>query len=267
MDGVHPHAAARGPEEMCFITAALQGAAMGTCFPARPAPENGCLGSMPEVMFAGPDGRLEGRYHHAKRPNAPVALLLHPHPLHGGTMNNRVIHALFQRYQAMGFSVLRFNFRGVGKSQGRYDGGIGEISDAAAALDFLQAVNPAASMLWVAGYSFGAYVGMQLLMRRPEMGGFVCISPPASHYDFGFLAPCPCGGLVVHGEDDELVPVGSVSKLVEKLNTQKGVSIDYRTIGSAGHVYTPEQVERVTDMAQDHVQAIMGKSRMALAAD
>ena len=86
---------------------------------------------MPEVMFAGPDGRLEGRYHHAKQANAPVALVLHPHPLHGGTMNNRVVHALYQRFQAMGFSTLRFNFRGVGSSQGRYDGGIGEISDAA----------------------------------------------------------------------------------------------------------------------------------------
>src|SRR5512139_2643065 len=62
---------------------------------------------MPEVMFAGPDGRLEGRYHHSKRPNAPVALILHPHPLHGGTMNNRVTYSLYQRFQAMGFSVLR----------------------------------------------------------------------------------------------------------------------------------------------------------------
>jgi alpha/beta superfamily hydrolase len=163
--------------------------------------------------------------------------------------------------------VLRFNFRGVGKSQGRYDGGIGEISDAAAALDFLQAVNPNASMLWVAGYSFGAYVGMQLLMRRPEMGGFVSISAPASHYDFGFLAPCPCSGMILHGEEDELVPLNSVQKLVDKLNTQKGVTIDFRTIPSAGHVYTPEQVEALSGMAEDHVLSVLNRSRMALAAD
>ncbi|MCS6892616.1 MAG: alpha/beta hydrolase [Rhodovarius sp.] len=222
---------------------------------------------MPEVTFAGPDGRLEGRYHHAKRPNAPVALLLHPHPLHGGTMNNRVVYSLYGKFQEMGFSVLRFNFRGVGKSQGRYDGGIGEIGDAAAALDFLQAINPHASMLWVAGYSFGAYIGMQLLMRRPEMGGFICISPPASHYDFGFLAPCPCSGLIVHGEEDELVPLSSVVKLVEKLNSQKGVKIDFRTIKGAGHVFTPPQVEVVTEMAADHVNQVLNRSRNALAAD
>jgi uncharacterized protein len=222
---------------------------------------------MPEVMFAGPDGRLEGRYHHAKKPNAPVALLLHPHPLHGGTMNNRVVHALYQRLQAMGFSVLRFNFRGVGRSQGRYDGGVGEISDAASALDFLQAVNPNAQSLWVAGYSFGAYVGMQLLMRRPEMGGFISIAAPASHYDFGFLAPCPCNGLILHGADDELVPEGAVKKLVEKLNGQRGISIDYRVMAGAGHVFTPEQTAQVVDATEDHISSVLNRSRMALAAD
>jgi len=222
---------------------------------------------MPEVMFAGPDGRLEGRYHHSKRPNAPVALILHPHPLHGGTMNNRVVYALYQRFQAMGFSTLRFNMRGVGRSQGRYDGGIGEISDACAGLDFLQAVNPNASMLWVAGYSFGAYVGMQVLMRRPEMGGFISLSAPASHYDFGFLAPCPCNGLILHGAEDELVPEPSVRKLVDKLNTQKGISIDYRVLPGMGHVYTPGQTDAAVDAAEDHIMGVLNRSRMALAAD
>jgi alpha/beta superfamily hydrolase len=108
---------------------------------------------------------------------------------------------------------------------------------------------------------------MQLLMRRPEMGGFVSISAPASHYDFGFLAPCPCSGMILHGEEDELVPLNSVQKLVDKLNTQKGVTIDFRTIPSAGHVYTPEQVEALSGMAEDHVLSVLNRSRMALAAD
>jgi alpha/beta superfamily hydrolase len=167
----------------------------------------------------------------------------------------------------MGFSTLRFNFRGVGRSQGRYDGGIGEISDAAAALDFLQAVNPNAASLWVAGYSFGSYVGMQLLMRRPEMSGFISISPPASHYDFGFLAPCPCNGLMLHGADDELVPEISVRKLVEKLNTQKGIAIDYRVMEKAGHIFTPPQAEQVAEATEDHINRALNRTRMALAAD
>src|SRR3546814_4283821 len=84
----------------------------------------------------GPEGRLEGRYQHGTLPNAPIALMLHPHPQHGGTMNNKVIYAAYHAFARKGFSVLRFNFRGVGRSQGRFDRGEGELSDAASALDW-----------------------------------------------------------------------------------------------------------------------------------
>ena len=92
---------------------------------------------MPEVIFPGPDGRLEGRYHPQKTKDAPIAILLHPHPQFGGTMNNKVVYNLHYAFYNMGFTVLRFNFRGVGRSQGEYDQGIGELSDAASALDYL----------------------------------------------------------------------------------------------------------------------------------
>ena len=88
---------------------------------------------MPEVIFNGPDGRLEGRYHHRKGATAPIALLLHPHPRHGGTMNNKIVYTLYQVFVRRGFSVLRFNFRGVGRSQGDFDNGPGELGDAASA--------------------------------------------------------------------------------------------------------------------------------------
>ncbi|MGH7118527.1 MAG: alpha/beta hydrolase [Acetobacteraceae bacterium] len=221
---------------------------------------------MPEVMFAGPDGRLEGRYFHSRDRGAPLALVLHPHPLHGGTMNNRIAFTLYQTFQKLGFSVMRFNFRGVGRSQGRYDGGVGEISDAAAALDWMQMVNPNAGGLWIAGYSFGAFVGMQLLMRRPEISAWVSIAPPANHYDFGFLAPCPCGGLLLHGDADELVPEPAVAKLVEKLNTQKGVRVDYRILRGADHVLA-EHVRPIVGAVEDYVTKLLAPSRMALAAD
>ncbi|MFN8984434.1 MAG: hypothetical protein ACK5X9_18190 [Alphaproteobacteria bacterium] len=108
---------------------------------------------------------------------------------------------------------------------------------------------------------------MQVLVRRRDLGGVVSLSAPGSVGDFGFLAPCPCGGLILHGADDELVPEISVKKLVEKLNTQKGVSIDYRVMAGAGHVFTPEQTEKVVDAAEDHVMGILNRNRMALAAD
>ena len=93
---------------------------------------------MPEVIFPGPEGRLEGRFSPGPRPRAPVALILHPHPQAGGTMNNRIVQALYQTFVRRGFATLRFNFRGVGKSQGVFDNGIGELSDAASALDWVQ---------------------------------------------------------------------------------------------------------------------------------
>lgn len=221
---------------------------------------------MPEVMFAGPDGRLEGRYHHSKETGAPLALVLHPHPLHGGTMNNRITYGMFQAFQRLGFSVMRFNFRGVGRSQGRYDGGIGEISDAAGALDWMQSVNPNSSGLWIAGYSFGAFVGMQLLMRRPEISGWISVAPPATHYDFGFLAPCPTGGLMIHGDADEMVAESGVRKLVDKLNTQKGVSIDYRVYEGADHVMA-NYADRIGEDVEGYVRQSMARKQMALAAD
>jgi alpha/beta superfamily hydrolase len=222
--------------------------------------------AMPEVMFAGPDGRLEGRYHHSKESGAPVALILHPHPLHGGTMNNRITYSMYQSFQKLGCSVMRFNFRGVGRSQGRYDGGIGEIGDAAAALDWMQAVNPSHGGLWIAGYSFGAFIGMQLLMRRPEISGWVSVAPPANHYDFGFLAPCPCGGLLVHGDSDELVPEPAVRKLVDKLNTQKNVHVDYRVFEGADHVFA-SHADQVAEAVEDHCGQAIARRQMALAAD
>ena len=160
---------------------------------------------MPEVIFPGPEGRLEGRFSPGPRPRAPVALILHPHPQGGGTMNNAIVLALYKTFVRRGFATLRFNFRGVGKSQSVFDNGIGELSDAASALDWVQSIHPEAETTWIAGFSFGAWIGMQLLMRRPEARGFISIAPPANMYDFSFLAPCPSSGIIIQGEGDEVV--------------------------------------------------------------
>ena len=144
---------------------------------------------MPEVIFAGPEGRLEGRFQQGKGDTPPVAIVLHPHPLFGGTMNNKVCYELYHMFLNRGFSVLRFNFRGVGRSQGEYDHGQGELADAATALDYVQQTNPNAPFAWVAGFSFGSWIAMQLLMRRPEIVGFICGSTPATSTTFLFSPP------------------------------------------------------------------------------
>jgi len=192
---------------------------------------------MPEVHFPGPEGRLEGRYHPLPEKDAPIALILHPHPQYGGTMNNPVTYNLHYAFRDMGFTVMRFNFRGVGRSQGEYDQGIGELSDAASALDYLQSMHEAASACWVAGFSFGAWIGMQLLMRRPEINGFISVAPPANLYDFTFLAPCPSSGLIINGEADRIVPMEDVTRLSDKLKAQKGITITHTTVPDANHFF------------------------------
>src|SRR5262249_25874412 len=193
--------------------------------------------AMPEIIFTGPAGRIEGRYHPARKKNAPRAIVLHPHPQFGGTMNHPIIYQLYYAFVHRGFSALRFNFRGVGRSQGSFDHGQGELSDAAAALDWAQTINPEAKSCWIAGFSFGAWIGMQLLIRRPEMEGFISICPPANLYDFSFLAPCPSSGLIIHGDKDAVVPHKDVTTLVDKLKTQKGIVIEQKVVQGANHFF------------------------------
>ena len=192
---------------------------------------------MPEVIFTGPAGRLEGRYHPAKQKNAPIAMVLHPHPQFGGNMNNPIVYQVYYAFVHRGFSVLRFNFRGVGRSQGSFDHGAGELSDAASALDWAQSISPEARACWIAGVSFGSWIGMQLLMRRPEIEGFISIAPQPNLYDFTFLAPCPSSGLIIHGENDKVAPPKDVQTLVDKLKTQKGIKIEQQIVKGANHFF------------------------------
>ena len=155
-------------------------------------------------------------------------------------MNDRIVQRLYKTFVDRGFATLRFNFRGVGRSQGSFDNGIGELSDAASALDWVQSIHPESQTTWVAGVSFGALIGMQLLMRRPEIRGFISIAPPANMYDFSFLAPCPASGIFIHGAADTVVQPIAVTKLVEKLRTQKHITIHHEEIPRANHFFENE---------------------------
>ncbi len=212
---------------------------------------------MPELIFPGPEGRLEGRYHpQPGKPDAPLAIVLHPHPQYGGTMNNRVVYNLHYAFHRLGFTVMRFNFRGVGRSQGEFDQGVGELSDAAAALDYLQAMNPNSKHCWVAGFSFGAWIGMQLLMRRPEITGFVSVAPPANMYDFSFLAPCPNSGLIINGTADRVAPSKDIHTLVAKLREQKGITITHEEIEGADHFFRDDEahMKPMIEIVQSYVR-------------
>jgi alpha/beta superfamily hydrolase len=208
---------------------------------------------MPEVFFNGPAGRLEGRYTESKNKKAPLALVLHPHPLYGGTMNNNVVYNVYTTLVEQGFTVLRINFRGVGRSVGQFDNGLGEMTDAATALDWLQLNNPLNSGNLIAGFSFGAWIAMQLIMRRPEINNFIAISPPVNKYDFSFLSPCPIPGLIVQGDQDSIVSEESVLELANKLSKQKHIKIDYKTIQGADHFFRMK-INELTQVINEHIQ-------------
>ncbi len=214
---------------------------------------------MADIIIQGPAGRLEAKYHRSYRKEAPIALVLHPHPIHGGSMHSKPAYTLYHAFAQEGFNVLRFNFRGVGKSEGVFDNGEGELSDAAAALDWLQADNRSASAIWVAGFSFGAWITLQMLMRRPEIDGFLAISPPVNMYDFNFLAPCPITGLIVQGGLDTIVPPEAVKTFFKKLAAQKNSKVEFMELEKADHFFTnlqPQLSAQIKDYLRRNVKFV-----------
>ena len=196
-----------------------------------------------EIFIPGPSGRIQAKYSKNDQQGAPVALVLQPHPQYGGTMNNKIVYETYNSFYKMGFSVIRINFRGVEKSDGIFDNGQGELSDAAAALDWIERENIDHSQCWVSGFSFGSLIAMQLLMRRPEINRFIAISLQPNVYDFSFLSPCPTSGLVVCGQNDELVPSEYVNLLNKRLSIQKGVKVEFQKIEGANHFFKNKEKE------------------------
>jgi len=190
-----------------------------------------------EVFIPGPAGRLEAKYFKNQKQKSPIAIILQPHPQYGGTMNNRIVVEVFNSFIENGFSALRLNFRGVGKSEGTFDNGQGELSDAAAALDWIERENQDFSQCWVSGFSFGSLICMQLIMRRPEVTKFISVSPQPNVYDFTFLAPCPISGQIISGEKDELVSKESLNDLRIRLENQKGIEVKFNEIKNSNHFF------------------------------
>lgn len=216
---------------------------------------------MPETIINAPEGRIEARYH-INPSSKLIALVLHPHPEHGGNMNDKVTYALYRTFVDSGFNTLRFNFRGIGKSEGKFSNGEGEISDTATVLDWMQTQNPNASSCWIAGFSFGAWIGMQLLMRRPEINNFISVSPPVNIYDFNFLAPCPAPGLIIKGNKDKIIPTESIDKLVEKISLQRNIKINYKIIEGADYLYT-NKINDLIHHVKDYLDSILAPAKLA----
>ncbi len=192
----------------------------------------------PALSVPGPEGTLDVLYTKPANPRAPVVLALPPDPHEVGTMTNRVLAAMHRAFQTCGFAVLRINYRNAERSpMPPPEENATEVADAAAALDYLQSTHPDTTDYWMAGYSLGAWVALQMLMRRPEVNGFVAVSPRVDFCDFSFLNPCPSPGLVVTGTIDKKVSKKQTDQFVNQLKTPGGKEIVYKRVPKADHQY------------------------------
>jgi len=156
-------------------------------------------------FLPGPSGRLEAIYKRADR--APrSALVCHPHPQHGGTMHNKVVYRAAKAFEGLGWSVLRFNFRGVGASEGSFEDGRGEAEDVTAALDWPAGRDPGAPLV-VAGFSFGNAVGLPVGAKDDRVSHLVGIGTPTDRFPFDLLAEVPKPKLFIQSDNDEHGPL------------------------------------------------------------
>jgi alpha/beta superfamily hydrolase len=168
------------------------------------------------VSIPGPAGTLEARIEDpiaVGQARQVIGVVCHPHPLHGGTMQNKVVHTAARAMQEAGAATVRFNFRGVGGSTGVYDNGVGELADALAVVDWARA-HFDCDALWLAGFSFGAATALQAATRGAAPRKLVTIAPPVGRI---IVEPIPrpdCPWLVVQGDQDELVDVALVQRWV-----------------------------------------------------
>jgi uncharacterized protein len=186
------------------------------------------------LFLDGPAGRLEALLWTPVSDAAPVlaALVCHPHPLYGGTLHNKVVYQVAKSLDALGVPVLRFNFRGAGRSEGAHDRGRGEAGDVQAALDFLSAEFPGVSVL-LAGFSFGAWVGLRVGCADQRVAELMGLGTPVNNSDFNYLQSCTKPKLFIQGSKDEHGDIRKLEKLVALLPGENHLV----TIAGAEHFF------------------------------
>jgi alpha/beta superfamily hydrolase len=204
-----------------------------------------------ETYFVpGPAGRLECflKRPSVVAPGSTVAVICHPHPIFGGSMHNKVVHAAAEALAGLGMPVVRFNFRGVGRSAGRHDGGRGETDDLKVVLDDLAARFPGAPIL-AAGYSFGAWVALRVGCADPRVAALIGIAAPVGMYDFRFLRGCDRPLALIQGE----APIGLVLAFAAQLPGGGGVL----PVAGAAHGFA----DHLEELADRVAQAVPGHLR------
>jgi len=181
------------------------------------------------VLFKSIDMNMEGLFHEMQGDQGVV--ITHPHPLYGGNMYNNVVESLARMYQLAGYSTLRFNFRGVGSSEGEYDTGVGEQEDVKAALFYL--TQRGKKVLDLAGYSFGSWVNALAISKVDSVDRMVMVSPPVAFMDFSSVGLTPQIKLVVAGSRDQIAPPEVIENILTSWNPEAHLVV----IDGADHFY------------------------------
>lgn len=184
-------------------------------------------------LLPGPAGMLEAVLTYSALPDAatPIAVVCHPHPLYGGTLNNKVVYTVSKAFGELGAVTLRFNFRGVGHSHGQFDHGVGELRDMLAAVSWLRG-RFARSPLWLAGFSFGAFIAHSGY-RQAGAQRLLLVAPPVAMFEFPRDAVVDVPWMVIQGCADEVVDPRGVSRWVR----QQARPPRYECFEDAGHFF------------------------------
>ena len=199
--------------------------------------------------IAGPAGPLEALLDLPEGEPRAVAVFGHPHPLHGGTMHTKALYQAAKAMPRIGVASLRINFRGVGRSAGVFDAGLGEKEDFSAAVSFAAGRFPDLP-IWAGGMSFGSWVAMTVGAEDPRVSLLLGIAPPVDRYDFEVLKTCTLPKFIVHGESDELISIKEIRKFYALIPEPR----ELVTIEDANHLFegkTSLVGEAVEDLLAD----------------
>lgn len=165
-------------------------------------------------FIQGSAGAIEAKAQRSKSSSLITIILCHPHPLYGGTMENKVITTCFRSFHTLGANVVRFNYRGVGQSQGKYDNTDGETDDLISVCNWVIAMEPNAK-IWLLGFSFGGYIAARAA-NSVNSQQLITIAPAIEHFDFDAIEYPRCPWLLLQGEADEIVPPQLIYRWVNK---------------------------------------------------
>jgi alpha/beta superfamily hydrolase len=199
-----------------------------------------------KMMLQGPVGLLEALYHQGEA-DKPAIVVCHPHPVYGGTMRNKVVYWMARTFEAMGYSVLRFNFRGVEKSEGAWDNAVGEVDDVAAMIDWLAEHHPNCP-LYLAGFSFGTYAGLKAARHDKRISKMLAVAPAVNLWSFDFLLAETRPITIIQGTEDEIVPFAQSKAFTEKLKAS-GTPVQWFEVQGAGHFF-PQHMDALQKLCK-----------------